>query len=181
VAYAAGCPDLQRLSTGPEPLAVVHTTTIPLPDTPSVEHVRTTLFGLAVGEGAVWAIGDALDHRLFKIAPRSGRLLATFDLPIRPQRIAVGEGAIWITDAIHDEVVKIDPSGGRVLLRIATGRGTDGVAVGSGSVWVACALDGEVERIDPAGGRIVARIAVGAGLRELAAGRGAVWVTRDAV
>ncbi len=93
---------------------------IPLPAPPTAEHFRTTLFGLAVGEGAVWAIGDALDHRLFKIAPRSGRLLATFPLPIAPQRIAAGAGAVWITDAIHDVLVKLDPAQRPRLQRIAT-------------------------------------------------------------
>ena len=104
---------------------------------------------MAVGEGALWVIGDALDHRLFKITPRSGRLLGEFPLPIAPQRIAAGAGAIWITDAIHDVLVKIDPATGRVLQRIATGRGADGVAVGAGSVWVVAGIAGEVERIDP--------------------------------
>jgi streptogramin lyase len=180
VVYSAGCPAVQRLSTGAK-FRVVRRTAIPLPAPATAEHVRNTLFGLAIGEGAVWAIGDALDRRLFKIAPLSGRLLAIYALPITPQRIAAGAGAIWITDAIHDVLVKFDPTSGRVVQRIATGRGTDGVAFGAGSVWVASALDGQVARIDPASGRIVARIAVGTGLRELAAGPNGVWVTRDAI
>ena len=180
VVYSAGCPNVQRLSTGAK-IDVVRTTPIPLPDPPSAENRRISLFGMAIGEGAVWAIGDALDHRLFKIAPQSGRLLATYPLPIAPHRIAAGAGAIWITDAIHDALVKVDPSSGRIVQRIATGRGADGVAVGAGAVWVANAVDGQVARIDPATGRIVARIDVGTGLRELAAGPNEVWVTRDAI
>ena len=102
VAYAAGCPDVDRLSTGAGKLEVIPPETkIPLPAPPTAEHIRTALFGLAVGEGAVWAIGDALDHRLFKIAPRTGRLIGTFALPIAPQRIAAGAGAVWITDAMQ--------------------------------------------------------------------------------
>ena len=180
VVYSAGCPNVQRLGTGAA-IKVVRETVIPLPDPPRAEHLRNSLFGMAIGEGAVWAIGDALDHRLFKIAPQSGRLLASYALPITPQRIATGGGAVWITDAVHDVLVKFDPARGRVVQRIATGRGTDGVAFGAGSVWVASALDGQVARIDPATGRIVARIDVGTGLRELAAGPDEVWVTRDAV
>jgi streptogramin lyase len=181
VVYASGCPNVHRISTGPGKLKVVHETRIPLPAPPTAEHFRNALFGMVVGEGAVWVIGDALDPRLFKIAPASGRLLGTFALPIMPQRIAAGEGAIWITDAVHDVLVKIDPASGRVLQRIATGRGADGVAVGAGSVWVATGIAGEVERIDPVSGRIVERIDVGPGLREIAAGTGGVWVTRDAL
>jgi sugar lactone lactonase YvrE len=180
VVYSAGCPNVQRLSTGGR-IDVVRTTAIPLPDPPAAESLRISLFGMAIGEGAVWAIGDALDHRLFKIAPLSGRLVATYALPITPHRIAAGAGAIWVTDAIHDTLVEVDPANGRIVRRIATGRGADGVAVGAGAVWVANALDGQVVRIDPATGRIVARIDVGTGLRELAAGPGEVWVTRDAV
>jgi virginiamycin B lyase len=182
VAYTAGCPNVDRLSTGAGKLEVIPPETkIPLPSPPTAEHVRTALFGLAVGEGAVWAIGDALDHRLFKIAPRTGRLIATFTLPIAPQRIAVGAGAVWITDAMHDVLIKVDPGSGRVVQRIATGRGTDGVAVGAGSVWVASGIDGRVARIDPASGRIREHIDVGPGLREVAVGPDGVWVTRDAI
>jgi streptogramin lyase len=182
VAYTAGCPNVNRLSTGDGKLREIPPATkIPLPVPPTAEHIRTSLFGLAVGEGAVWAIGDALDHRLFKIAPRTGRLIGTFPLPITPQRIAAGAGAVWITDAIHDVLIKVDPDSGSVVQQIATGRGTDGVAVGAGSVWVVSAIDGQVVRIDPATGRIAERIDVGSGLREVAAGPGGVWVTRDAV
>ena len=77
VAYAAGCPNVQPPQHGRGQAATGAPTAIPLPAPPTAENVRTTLFGLAMGEGAVWAIGDALDRRLFKIAPRSGRLLAT--------------------------------------------------------------------------------------------------------
>ena len=181
VAYAAGCPNIDRLSTDSAKLHRVHERPIPFSEPLTAENFRQTLFGLAIGEGAVWAIGDALDRRLFKIAPRSSRLLATFPLPITPQRIAAGAGAVWITDAIHDVLIAVDPASGRVVHRIATCRGTDGVAVGAGSVWVVCAIDGQVMRIDPASGRIVKRIAVGAGLREVAAGPSGVWVTRDAL
>ena len=169
------------MSTGSGKLHRVHESAIPFPEPLTAESYRQTLFGLAIGEGAVWAIGDALDRRLFKIDPRSARLLATLPLPITPQRIAAGAGAVWITDAIHDVLIKVDPASGRVVQRIATCRGTDGVAVGAGAVWVACAIDGQVLRIDPARGRIVKRIAVGAGLREVAAGPSGVWVTRDAL
>jgi streptogramin lyase len=181
VAYASGCPNVNRLSTGPGKLRLVHRTVIPLPAPATAEHVRATLFGLAVGEGAVWAIGDALDHRLFKIAPRTGRLLGIYALPIAPQRIAVGEGAIWITDALHDVLVKIDPATGHVLQRIAVSGGADGVAVGAGGVWVATGIAGQVVHIDPASGRIVERIEIGPGLREIAAGPHDIWVTRDAI
>jgi streptogramin lyase len=181
VVYAAGCPKVDRLSTGRGRLKVVHETMIPLPAPLTAEHYRNALFGMAVGEGALWVIGDALDPRLFKVALRSSRLLRTFALPIVPQRIAVGAGAIWITDALHDVLLEIDPASGRVLRRIATGRGADGVAVGAGSVWVVAGIAGEVERIDPASGRIVERIDVGPGLREIAVGTDGVWVTRDGI
>jgi streptogramin lyase len=181
VVYASGCPNVHRLNTGPGRLKILHRTDIPLPAPATAEHVRTALFGMAVGEGALWVIGDALDRRLFKIELRSGRLLAAFPLPIAPQRIAAGAGAIWITDAIHDVLVRFDPVGGRVVQRVTTCRGADGVAVGAGSVWVACGITGQVERLDPATGGIVERIEVGPGLREIAAGPHDVWVTRDAI
>ena len=137
----------------------------------TAEHVRTSLFGLAVGEGAVWVIGDALDHRLSRSRRERGRLLGAFPLPIAPQRIAAGAGASGSPMRSTTCSIKVDPDSGRVVQRIATGRGTDGVAVGAGSVWVACG-DRRSGRAHRSGERPHRRerIAVGSGLREVAAG-----------
>ena len=150
VVYSAGCPNVQRLEHRREVRGRPQTV-IPLPEPPTAEHVRNSLFGMAIGEGAVWAIGDALDHRLFKIAPRSGRLLATYALPITPQRIAAGAGAVWITDAIHDVLVKFDPAErpGRAADRHLAGAPTASrsARAASGSRARSTA---QVARIDPA-------------------------------
>ena len=154
---------------------------IPLPAPATAEHYRNALFSMAVGEGALWVIGDALDPRLFKVALRSSRLLA--DSRCRSCR----SESRWVQG----------PSGSPMRSTTCSCRSTRPVgascsasrpvAVPTASRWAPAAsgswrgIAGEVERIDPASGRIVERIEVGPGLREIAVGANGVWVTRDAI
>jgi streptogramin lyase len=177
VVYTAGCPYIDRLTTGPGRVRIARKTAIPFPSPTNAGNNRVSLFGIAVGEHAVWVIGDALDHRLFRIAPRTSRLLAAYPLPVAPQAVAAGAGGIWVTSALSGCVVEVDPQSGRVVRTIPTGRGTDGVAVGAGSVWVAAADDDRVTRIDPASGRVTARITVPGAPHAVAVRGGQVWVT----
>jgi DNA-binding beta-propeller fold protein YncE len=136
------------------------------------------LNGVAVGRDAVWAIGNVLDPRLWRIQPRSGRITRVNLLPIAPKRVAVGAGSVWVTGEIENMLLRIDPRTARVTQRIAVGRGPTGVAVGAGSVWVTDSLDGTVLRLDPATGRIVDTIDVGGSPNDVTVAGDAVWVAR---
>ena len=59
-----------------------------------------------------------------------------------PAGIAIGEGAVWLTDTEADNVVRVDPTG--LLTPIAVGSGPTGIAVGAGGVWVVDSLDDAV-------------------------------------
>jgi DNA-binding beta-propeller fold protein YncE len=97
-----------------------------------------------------------------------------------PLRLAVGEGAVWVTSARDGTLSRIDPATRKPAgAPLRLGRGVSGVAVGSGSVWVTRPRSGRVLRVDPASGRITARIDVGGHPGAIVAGGGRVWVADD--
>jgi YVTN family beta-propeller protein len=132
--------------------------------------------GLAVGTNAVWVAGNYEDPRLWRLDPRTARVVATIPLPIAPRRVAVGEGAVWVTGEIENTVLRIDPHENRVVARIPVGRGNSGIAVAGGSVWVANEFDGTVSRIDPRTNSVVSTFRVGGSPHDLAVSSGAVWL-----
>lgn len=148
---------------------------IPLASPLDENHVGEDQAGMAVGEGGVWVLGDAVDRRLSAIDPRTARIRATIPLPFAPGGVAAGLGGVWVTAQLGDRVVRIDPLTKRIVATIAVGRAPWGVAVGEGAVWVANTIDGTVSRIDPSTNRVVATIQVGANPKELAVGEGSVW------
>jgi YVTN family beta-propeller protein len=180
VVWAAGCPFIQRLSTSGTALKVIHATKIPFQSPDTAETHRNAMRDLAVGEGALWVIGDPLDRRVWRVDRRTGRILGVTSLPYAPRSIAAGEGGVWVTAPLDDLVMRLDPVTGRVVDTISVGRGAAGVAAGAGAVWVASGLDGVVSRIDPLTSSVVATIEVEGSPHEVAVGAGGVWVTADA-
>ena len=180
VLWAAGCPLVVRLSTDTGDMRILRRELVPFQRPLSAETSRNAMRDMAVGEGALWVIGDPVDRRVFRVDRRTGKILGITSLPVAPRSIAAGEGGVWVTGLIDDVVVRLDPATGRRLQVIDVGRGATGVAVGAGAVWVASAIDREVSRIDPATGEVVARVAVDGAPREIAVGAGGVWVTTDA-
>ena len=134
------------------------------------------------GPGVVAARGDAV-----WVAPSTGlltRLNATtanvadqLDPNASPAGIAIGDGAVWLTDSEADNVVRVDPTG--LLTPIAVGSGPAAIAVGGGGVWVVDALDDAVVRIDPASRSVTATIPVGPSPAGIAFGAGSVWVANS--
>jgi YVTN family beta-propeller protein len=102
--------------------------------------------------------------------------VATTPAEARPANIAVGAGAIWVTNTRHGTVSRIDPATNRVKATIQVKALPAGVAVGEGAVWVAITGDDSVSRIDPATNRVTS-IGVGPRPQNLAVGAGAIWVT----
>jgi YVTN family beta-propeller protein len=169
----------KRLSTDPGKLRIIRSVTLPYREPVSVETTRINQRDLAVGYGSVWTLGDGIDRRMWRLDRRSGRILATIELPFIPRTVAVGEGGVWVTAPLDDRVLRIDPETNAITATIATGRGTSGVAAGAGSVWVTSTIDGTVSRIDPSSAEVVDQIKVGGRPREVTVGAGGVWVTAD--
>jgi hypothetical protein len=84
VLWAAGCPAVQRLSTDTGRLRKLVEVFLPFQSPLTVENSRVQFREMAVGAGSLWVLGDALDRRMWRLDPRSGRVLATIDLGLRP-------------------------------------------------------------------------------------------------
>jgi peptide/nickel transport system substrate-binding protein len=105
----------------------------------------------------------------------NGNLSAVVTGAGRPNGIAYGLGAVWITDSADDLLLQVN-SAAQIIDRIPVGSGPAGVTVGGGEVWVANELDGTVSEVNPGAGRQVATIPVGIGPSAIAFGYGSVWV-----
>jgi peptide/nickel transport system substrate-binding protein len=119
---------------------------------------------LAAGPDTVGVIGTS-----------QGALTAVVTGVGRPNGVAYGAGAAWVTDSADGLLLRVDPAG-QVIDRIPVGHGPAGVAVGDGEVWVANELDGTVSEVNPSPGRPVSVIPVGIGPSAIAFGYGSVWV-----
>jgi len=181
VVWAAGCPDVDRLSTDAQGLRTLRQVPLPwlLPLTASTTRIQFR--EMAVGAGSVWVLGDFLDRRVWRLDARSGAVQATIALRFPPRSVVVEDGMAWITDGLDDTVVPIDARSNRVLPAVAVGRGAAGVTATPGAVWVANVIDGTVSRIDPRSRRVVKTIPVGGSPSEIDAGPNGVWVTSHAL
>ncbi len=148
---------------------------IPIARGPDETTGFNILSAIAVGESAVWATGDTLEHVLFRIEP-SKRTVNRFALPSAPGPVAVGAGAVWVGGQLEDVVWRVDPRSGTVTNTIPVGRGVSAVAVGDGSIWVTSSIDGTVSRIDPRTRKVVETIPVGGVPEDVAVGADGVWV-----
>ncbi|HEX4345001.1 MAG TPA: protein kinase [Solirubrobacteraceae bacterium] len=141
-------------------------------------------FSIATGEGAVW-VG-------LRNKPRDPSQLETVDridpggpgqqaIPITGgmQDMAVGEGAVWVTNSFRDSVVRIDAKDVTSTRVIAVGRKPNGIAVGQHAVWVADGDDDALTRINPHTFQ-TRKIRLGFAPTRVAVGGGSVWVTSEA-
>ena len=94
--------------------------------------------GVASGAGSLWVAHD-FGRSIWRIDPRSLRVLARIKLGQRTRGVAYGRGRIWATT--ETDLVAIDPGTSRVVrrIRLSAPRQSDGpigVAVLGGTVWV---------------------------------------------
>ena len=141
--------------------------------------VAIPVFALGRGsDGGAEALERVQDNAVGVVDATSRAIVDEAAEIASPQRVAAGEGAIWVTSSSGGgSVVRLDPQSHDVTDTIEVGNGPVGIAVGAGAVWVANSLDGTVSRIDPATGRVVDTIPVGNTPTAVAFGAGAVWVT----
>lgn len=112
-----------------------------------------------------------------------GQIAARVSMDVAPSRVAVGEGAAWVTHEYGTLVSRIDLETNQLVATVQVGNLPRAVVVGFGSVWVANLSDGTISRIDPATNRVSATIPLDPSPREfgavplgVAVGAGAVWV-----
>ena len=134
------------------------------------------------GPGAIAAQGNTVwvapsTGLLTRLDARTGAAARAIDPNASPAGIALGGGAIWLTDTEANNVVRVDPSG--LSAPIAVGNAPTGIAFGAGGVWVADSLDDAVVRIDPGTRSVTATIPVGRSPAGIAFGDGSVWVANS--
>ena len=135
---------------------------------------------VVTGAHAVWVgvRNDSADDRspesVVRIDP-SARTQQAIQVDRGVQDLAVGEGAVWVTNRFSSTVTRISVSTGRQAT-IAVGPEPKGIAVGEGAVWVAASGGDEITRINPKtlGTR---SIRLGAIPDRVTVGGGSVWVT----
>ena len=113
VVWVAGCPFLERLSTGAGPVRIVREVLVPFQQPRSAETHRFAMRDMAIGEGFLWVLGDPIDRRVFKVDRESGEIVGITRLAFAPRSIAAGEGGVWVTGPIDDVVARIDPGTGQ--------------------------------------------------------------------
>jgi YVTN family beta-propeller protein len=94
-----------------------------------------------------------------------------------PSSVAVGDGAVWLTDTDAGNVIRVDSTG--LPTPIAVGNGPTAIAVGDGGVWVVDSLNETLVRIDPDASSVTAVIPVGRSPAGVAVGGGSVWVANS--
>jgi hypothetical protein len=91
--------------------------------------------------------------------------------------LAVGDGAVWVTDDLSGAVWRVDPDGVSKPRPVPVAQGIDAITAAGGSVWVAKSLAGTVARIDPRRKSVTRELGIGATPRGIAAAGDRVWIS----
>jgi streptogramin lyase len=117
---------------------------------------------------------DGAPETVVKIDP-SNFAQTPITIPGGVQDLAVGAGALWVSNRFAKSVVRVDARNG--VQRTIRLHGTPGgLAVGSGAVWVATRGDDTITRISPRG-TSVQEIPMPNIPTRVAVGGGSVWAT----
>jgi hypothetical protein len=145
---------------------------------------------VVAGEGSVWVRSLDASGTLWRLDPRTGRVLGHVDLgpPRAPFSLAVGDGSVWTINA-DGRLVQVDVRTLRVISSRAIPQGADGIATGFGSVWVTCCGpdsrqgEGELLNIDLRTDEVaplMPKIPLPGRPGPVATGFGSVWVVNHA-
>lgn len=134
------------------------------------------------GPGAVVARGNSVwvapsTGLLTRLDAMTGAVAQRLDPNASPSGIAIGNGAIWLSDTEADNVVRVDATG--LLTPIPVGNAPTGITVGAGGVWVIDSLDDSLVRIDPGTRSPTGTTPVGRSPAGVAFGAGSVWVANS--
>jgi YVTN family beta-propeller protein len=126
--------------------------------------------------GTAQALSQVDANAVGLISSATGKISDEVPVGATPSHLAVGEGALWVTNADDDTVSRIDPLKRIVVQTIAVGSSPSGITTGNDAVWVVNSLDGTVSRIDPVKNTVVQTIDVGNGPVGIAYAAGSIWV-----
>jgi DNA-binding beta-propeller fold protein YncE len=134
---------------------------------------------LAASGEEVWATSEG-DGTLTHLDPSSGDPIGP---PIRLGAgiygVAVGHGAVWVSDPRSGEVLKVSPAKARLVRRIEVGGRPGPIVYGGGRVWVADQDGAGITAVNARGGDRVYRrgIAPRVAPLHLAVGAGGLWAS----
>jgi YVTN family beta-propeller protein len=141
--------------------------------TPAKVDVGVWTYGLAAGNGSLWA-GSLSSGDVLRIDPDSGKVVGRITAGARIFNLAAASGAVWAVGNASGTITRIDTHTGKVTRTVQVGLQPYDVEWGFGSAWVSNAGDGTVWRIT--NGRVAKRIKVGIEPNGLTAYGGALWV-----
>jgi YVTN family beta-propeller protein len=126
----------------------------------AVINFGTEVGAMTVGSTGIWALTNA---GIVRIDATTNKVATSYPLPPTSDGygLAVGVGALWVSDFDNNVVYRLDPATGKRIATIATPAGPLSVLVVDGAVWVANHHAGSVSRIDPATNEVVKTISVG--------------------
>src|SRR5262249_9649543 len=126
---------------------------------------------------AIW-VYNAASGNLFRIDPKTNKLVATIPLRSYGGGVALGQGAVWVVNASKGELIKVDPQTNKVVATIPVGVAMDNVrtlTVGPGTVWVSDFRGDSLIRLDTHTHQVVATIRNQPGITGVSFGAGSVW------
>ena len=158
---------------------------------PKTRHINridlhSSLDGVAVGDGGVWAISGAA-ATIFRL-DRRGRETMHLTIASKPSAespypidVAVGAGYVWVLNANTATVTAIDPTQRLVVAMAHLGiqRRPVRLAAGDGAAWVADG-DGTLARINEASPAQPDFLQAAGALRDVAVVGKTIWVTAGA-
>jgi len=127
----------------------------------AVGGVVATFVAIFGSSGDARALSQVDSNAVGLVDPVTNRILDEVTVGATPGRLALGAGAVWVTNADDNTVSRIDLAKREVVQTIGVGNQPSGITVGGGAVWVADSLGGTVSRIDPTTNTVVQTIAVG--------------------
>ncbi len=148
--------------------------------TVSVTDDDERLGGLAVGFGSVWVAADYEPGRLVRIDEASGTVVDDLQLGSCPTAVAVGFGAVWVTDSDRGTVSRVDPTTNRCVETVSVGETPMGLGVGASGVWVTDRSGDSVSMISPMNGAVIASFGVAPGPHGIVVHGDRVWVAHMA-
>jgi tRNA A-37 threonylcarbamoyl transferase component Bud32 len=148
----------------------------------SVESTQRSANPIAAGPQGVWLV-ETLPGQVTHIAPVTGRVVATLDIP-HADGVALSGGFAWITNSTDGVLTQVNVGTDAVLktYKVAAPSTSKcaipgGIAATDTDVWVLTS-EAMLVRLNQASGRIVARIPIGRCPYAVAVDQAGVWVSR---
>jgi virginiamycin B lyase len=136
---------------------------------------------LAITEDSVWTNSRGT-NMVFRMDPKSDRILAAVPVPKPCSGFAVAAGTLWSPSCDEHVIYRIDLKTNEVVAKVPVGPANTegGIAFGAGSAWMPSDPKGLVSRIDPATNKVIAEIAVPPDSFTAVYGYNRVWVSSTA-